>query len=60
MAASVARMAKPAGPPYCRYSGRMSGVFTKKFGRMYDAAGPASSLAYSSISPRLLRQVKYV
>ena len=60
MAASVARIAKPAGPECCRYSGRMSGVFTKKLGRMYAAAGPASSLAYSSSSARLLRQVKYV
>ena len=38
----------------------MSGVLAKKFGRMYAAAGPDSSVRYSASSSLLLRQVKYV
>jgi len=38
----------------------MSGVLTKKFGRMYAAASPVSSVRYSSSSCLVLRQVKYV
>ncbi|GAA3218293.1 hypothetical protein GCM10020256_22120 [Streptomyces thermocoprophilus] len=38
----------------------MSGVLAKKFGRMYAAASPDSSVRYSVSSCLLLRQVKYV
>ena len=38
---------RPAGRPSCRYSWRMSGVFTKKFGRKNSETGPASSVTYS-------------
>ena len=41
--ARTALIAKAAGPPYWRYSGRMSGVFVNMFGRIEAAAGPASS-----------------
>ena len=34
VAASTARILNAAGPPYCRNACRMSGVFTKKFGRI--------------------------
>jgi hypothetical protein len=33
-AASTPRILNTGGPPYCSDACRMSGVFTKKFGRM--------------------------
>jgi hypothetical protein len=45
-------------PPYCRYSGRMSGVLGQKFGRKYSRPGRVSSVKYSVSSRLVLRQVK--
>ena len=60
MLASTARSLNAAGPPYCRNSCRMSGVFGQKFGRMYAAGSPDSSVRYSVSSALVVRQVKYV
>jgi hypothetical protein len=58
VAASAARILNAGWPPYWRYSWRMSGVLTKKFGRSTCEVSWDTSRRYSSISNRLLRQVK--
>ena len=61
VAASVSLIANAAVPPVWRYSLRMSGVLTKKFGRKYSRIGEsASSCTYSVSSWRWFFQVKYV
>ncbi len=60
VAASAARILNAAGPPYWRKAWRMSGVFTKKFGRIRWSVSCDSSRRYSSISQRAVRHVKYV
>ncbi len=52
-------MTKAGRPPYCKNSGRMSGVFGQKLGRKKSrTGGRISSLTYCSISPLVLRQEK--
>ena len=58
--ARTARSLNAAGPPYCRNSWRMSGVFGQKLGRMKAAASPLSSVRYSRSSHAVFRHVKYV
>ena len=57
--ASASRTLNAARPPVCRYSGKISGVLAKKFGRRYSACSVVvNSVRYSSNSWRVLRQVK--
>src|ERR671915_1054246 len=61
VAASTRRVSKAGGPPWTRYSLRMSGVLAKKFGRQYSCMPEsASSCMYSVSSWREFFQVKYV
>ena len=47
---SSRRTVKAAGPPNCRYSVRMSGVFTNRFGRMKSAVSWETEVRNSSSS----------
>ncbi|SKU06451.1 Uncharacterised protein [Mycobacteroides abscessus subsp. abscessus] len=50
-------MANMPGPPCCKLACRMSGVFTKRFGRAWSACA-AISRPKSAISDFPVRQVK--
>src|SRR3954470_24436284 len=55
------RMVKPARPPNCRYSVRMSGVFGHAFGLKKSLTGGfVISSKYSRNSNDVLRHAKYV
>ncbi len=61
VAARTARAMNIARPPYCRCSGRMSGVFGQKLGRKNSFTSvSASERRYSASSLFDVRQVKYV
>ena len=56
----AARRAKIAGFPDCRWKGKISGVFTQKFGLKNALVSCETSRPYSISSALLVRHVKYV
>jgi hypothetical protein len=58
VAASTSRASNAGGPPCCRYSWRMSGVFAKKFG---GRTAPVDDLRHELVELRFVFfHVKYV